>query len=216
MRRDVCYYFPVDVVSLYNAYLTAAKNPPFERSCREEPYHTFSFGVNNSFKYNMNGGACTLHFIPYQGGAAVDLRFTIAQLFGARYEKYAEELTSRAATVLRISPNRININIDEFLRAENKISASSAVAASFAAPAAPQSVPAPQPTVAPVGEQSRILRSGNISGSLCKSCGTHNEPGSAFCMKCGVSLTQNSALCPGCGANIPDGSVFCNRCGRKL
>ena len=29
MRRDICYFFPVDVVSLYNAYLTAAKNPQF-------------------------------------------------------------------------------------------------------------------------------------------------------------------------------------------
>lgn len=226
MRRDVCYFFPVDVVSLYNAYLTAAKNPPFERSCKEEPYHTFAFGISSSFKYNINGGACTLHFMPYQGGAAVDLRFTLAQLLGARYGKYAEELTSRAAAILRVSPNPININVEEFLRPENKVSpsdvsqesfmANESVAPSpqaFQAPFVSQQSPQPQP---PAENQSRILRSNNIAGSLCNKCGCHNEPGSAFCSKCGASLVQSSLFCSGCGAKVPDGSVFCNRCGKRL
>lgn len=223
MRRDVCYFFPVDVVSLYNAYLTAAKNPPFERSCREEPYHTFSFGISSSFKYNINGGSCTLHFIPYQSGAAVDLRFTLAQLLGARYGKYAEELTNRAAAILRIAPQQVNINIDEFLRPENKV-ATGTNPQPFAT-SAPTSVN-PQPTVpvytrqpvqtAEPTEQSRILRSSSIVNLSCGRCGHHNEPGSAFCAKCGSSLVQNTGFCAACGAKVPDGSAFCNQCGKKL
>lgn len=226
MRRDICYFFPVDVVSLYNAYLTAAKNPPFSRDCKEEPYHTLSFGLNYSFKYNMNGGACTLHFIPYQGGSAVDLRFSVAQLFGARYGAYAEELTNRVSAILQAPSNKIDINVEEFLRAENKVLPSAVKPESFVtngpvvAPSQPVqptyvAQPPQQPPI-PAEEPSRILRSNNIASSLCPKCGSHNEPGSAFCSQCGSSLRQRTAFCPGCGAQVPENSVFCNHCGKRL
>ena len=217
MRRDVCYFFPVDVVSLYNAYLTAAKNPPFERSCKEEPYHTFAFGIRSSFKYNINGGACTLHFIPYQNGAAVDLRFTLAQLLGARYGKYAEELTNRAAAILRVGPQQVNINIEEFLRPENKVSAgSNSQPFMESSPVAP-----PLQSTAPVYtqqsvEQFRVPSSNNSENPLCGRCGHCNEPGSAFCAKCGTPLSQSAVFCTACGTKVPGGSVFCNHCGKKL
>ena len=116
MRRDVCYFFSADVVSVYNSYMTAATNSRFRRNCNQEPYHTISFGLNFSMKYNMNGGACTIHFIPYHGGTAVDLRFSVAQVAGARYEKYAKDLTSAAMDVLGVPAQLFSLNIDEFLK----------------------------------------------------------------------------------------------------
>ena len=92
MRRDIGFYVEADIAQVYKAYLSAAVNPPFERDCRDEPFHTISFGVNYSFKYNMNGGSCNIHLMPYGTGTAVNMRFSIAQLVGARYEAYAEDL----------------------------------------------------------------------------------------------------------------------------
>jgi len=123
MRRDVCYFFAADVKSVYDAYLAAATNAKFRRTCNQQPYHTISFNLNFSMKYNMNGGSCTLHFIPYQGGTAVDLRFSIAQLAGARYKKYAEDLTNATVDVLRIPAQPITLDINVFLDERNKIHA---------------------------------------------------------------------------------------------
>ncbi len=204
MRRDICYFFPVSVETLFNAYLTAAKNPPFERGCKEEPFHTFSFGLNFSVKYNMNGGSCTVRFIPCEGGSAVNLRFTIAQALGARYEKYAEDLTSYAERILNVNGQRSGIDVEEFVKPENKIySASSASQPVF------QSAPQPAPQQASQAAPAK-------SGGFCPECGTSVMENASFCSECGTKLKKAPTSCPNCGTITPEGAKFCHSCGAKL
>jgi len=162
MRRDVCYFIPADVPSVYNAYLAAASNNKFRRECNQEPYHTISFGLNFSMKFNMNGGSCHIHFIPYQGGTAIDLRFSIAQLAGARYEKYASELTYDAMQVLGVNAQLFELDIEEFVKDSNKIT--------------PQNISASAPVQVPVQK--------NFSSG----CGSKANAGDVFCGNCGKKL----------------------------
>jgi hypothetical protein len=140
MRRDICFYIEADVKSVYQAYLNAATHSPFDRSCQQQPYHMISFGVNNSFKYNMNGGACTLHFMPQGTGTAVNMRFSIAQLMGARYERYAEDLNKAMQAFLPVAIRQASYNVDDFLKPQNQLTPSS-----FQPAPAPKSAPAPAP-----------------------------------------------------------------------
>lgn len=164
MRRDLCYYFAADVCSVYNAYLMAAGNQQFRRECRQEPYHTLGFGLNFSMKYNMNGGSCTIHFIPYQGGTAVDLRFSIAQLAGARYKRYAADLTNTVIRILNITAQPIRLNIEEFTKECNKV----------VLQRMPESVSVPQN----VAKQSRF----------CINCGKRIDNNNNFCIYCGTRI----------------------------
>lgn len=164
MRRDLCYYFAADVCSVYNAYLMAAGNQQFRRECRQEPYHTLGFGLNFSMKYNMNGGSCTIHFIPYQGGTAVDLRFSIAQLAGARYKRYAADLTNTVIRILNITAQPIRLNIEEFTKECNKV----------VLQRMPESVSVPQN----VAKQSRF----------CINCGKQIDNNNNFCIYCGTRI----------------------------
>ena len=164
MRRDLCYYFAADVCSVYNAYLMAAGNQQFRRECRQEPYHTLGFGLNFSMKYNMNGGSCTIHFIPYQGGTAVDLRFSIAQLAGARYKRYAADLTNTVIRSLDITAQPIRLNIEEFTKECNKV----------VLQRMPESVSVPQN----VAKQS----------GFCINCGKQIDNNNNFCIYCGTRI----------------------------
>ena len=196
MRRDVCYIVDADVKSVYEAYLKAAQNPPFERTCKQEPYHTFNFGVNYSWKYNMNGGSCILHFIPYEGGTAVDLRFSLAQAGGGKCEQYAQDLTERVIPILGKTPRRGNVDINKFMDIRNKVCAQ--------APAAPQAAPvAPAPAPAAPGIQ-------------CPNCGKSVSADSAFCSGCGTKLRKPGGFCTKCGNPVEAGAAFCCKCGNKL
>lgn len=186
MRRDVCFYFESDVVSVYKAYIAAATNSQFRRECHEQPYHTFSFGVNFSFKYNMNGGSCTLHFMPYGRGTAVDLRFSLAQGAGARYGKYAKDLSNAASSYIGVPYSETNIDIEEFLREENKVGASAA---------APQPVPAQQ-----VAEQSVAAQPVMAQPIAPQPESTPFVP--KFCANCGAKLLENAKFCVSCGQKI--------------
>lgn len=187
MRRDVCYYFAADVVSVYNSYLAAATNQKFRRSVTQEPYHTLSFGLNMSFKFNMNGGSCTLHFIPYQGGTAVDLRFSLVQMMGARYGAYAQELTNDASAVLGVAGQRFELNIEEFVNDANKV------------------VPAAVAPVSPVQGQ-----------KTCSNCGNVIKTDAAFCSQCGAKTAGEKRFCPQCGAPCDPDAKFCAKCGYSL
>ena len=204
MRRDVCYFFSADVVSVYNSYMAAATNSRFRRNCNQEPYHTISFGLNFSVKYNMNGGACTLHFIPYNGGTAVDLRFSIAQVTGARYEKYAKDLTSAAMDVLGVPAQLFNLNIDEFLKENNKVTAQTAVPSPTEPPIAPFT-PLGQPAVSVQPSTAKI----------CAICGAELSDSDLFCSTCGTKVEQ-IRHCPNCGKEVEGSARFCSGCGSKL
>ena len=197
MRRDVCYFFNTDSVTLYNAYLRAAQQPPFERTCTENRPHSFSFGLNYSWKYNMNGGACTLHFMSWQNGAAVCLRFSMAQLAGARYESYADYLTEHAVKAINVPSRRCQIDMEEFLKAEKP------APTTVAAPAAPI-----QPAVSPAVSAP--------AAKLCPSCHKEVAADSIFCCYCGEKIARPQVFCTQCGTKAQAGDRFCHQCGNKL
>lgn len=120
MKRDLFCYYEADVKSVFNAFVKAA-NEKFGKDCSSTPYHTISFGLNYSFKYNMNGGACHIHFIPYDKGTAVGLRYTIVQMFGARYEAHYSDITKFVEKELGVLSSDININMEEFMDDSNRI-----------------------------------------------------------------------------------------------
>lgn len=225
MRRDICYFFPVSVDRVYNAYLTAATNARFRRECNQEPYHTLGFGLNFSMKYNMNGGACTIRFIPHMNGTAINLRFSIAQLAGARYEKYAIDLTNEAAAVLGVPSQNIKIDVNAFLSPENKVIAAgqpapqgqpmNAPQQNFAPQGQPmnaQQVPfVPQPAPAPAEPQP-------ASGIVCTNCNNPLGERDKFCGKCGTPAPKKKKICQNCGTEAVDDpeAFFCTECGTRF
>ena len=145
MRRDIVRYFeaPVDVV--FEAYLKTASEKPFERSCSVERYHTITFGLGMSFIYNMNGGACTIHFAKYNSGTAVDVRFSIVQLVGARYKQYEMLLFQHAQSNLGVVGVMADININYFIDGRNKVYDSGYMYKSSQSTQYQQYYPNPQP-----------------------------------------------------------------------
>ena len=226
MRRDVCYFFQTDVKTLYQGYLTAANNEPFRRECREEPYHTLTFGLSFSMKYNFNGGSCTLHFIPYNGGAAIDLRFSIAQLAGARYEKYAQDLTDCAVRVMGVPGSRLQIPVDVFTQESNKVYAHPQPSVVASAPAAPAPVaapaPAPTPVASPVPAPAPAPVAATapvVSGITCNICGKALTAGDRFCSDCGTPVPPPAPakrFCSQCGQQVEPNARFCSACGNRL
>lgn len=140
MRRDLFHFYPCPVKDVFSAYQKAA-NERFGKNCRMEPYHTVSFGLNFSFRYNMNGGACTVHLMPHQNGTAVNVRYTIVQLAGARYGAYDKELTRYVDQILGVPARDIQLNADSFLLPQNQVTPSTP--ASNPAPAAAAYIPTP-------------------------------------------------------------------------
>ncbi len=201
MRRDICHYYAADVQTVYNAYLAAATNRQFRRDCKEEPYHTLTFGLNFSMKYNMNGGSCIIHFIPFGGGTAVDLRFVVAQAAGARYGRYDQDLTNAVVTVLGIPAQPLQLDIEEFMKESNKVYAQNfAAAPTMQYTAAPVNEPQPEP----------------VQNRICTACGRELMPGDMFCGNCGTKAVCKTRFCTHCGTPAKETNAFCANCGNKL
>lgn len=184
MRRDLCYFYPADVATVYQAFLTAAQNKPFERSCDATPYVKFSFGVNFSAKYNMNGGAVTIHFMPYNGGTAVNMRFSIAQLGGARCEKYADDLMKYANPIMQCMGQKIELNVELFLNPANQVVAGA-------------------PAEAPAAKHcTNCGQEMEVNARFCIYCGTLAAPQKRFCPACGAEATAQAAFCSTCGNKL--------------
>lgn len=202
MRRDIGYYIEADIKTVYEAYLKAATNKPFERSCKQEPYHTIAFGVNYSFKYNMNGGACNIHFMPHGSGTAVNMRFSIAQGVGARCEKYAQDLNRAMQAFLPVTPRSTAYNMDEFLKPQNMVT-----------PATYQQTAAPAPVAAPVSVATPTPAPTDVQ--YCVGCGSQIIPGARFCCTCGKEVAVTK-VCSKCKATAPPNAAFCPYCGTRL
>lgn len=193
MRRDVMHYFNADVKAVYLAYLTAAQNKPFERTCEQKPYYCIQFGLNFSMKFNMNGGSCTLHFIPYQGGTAVNLRFSVAQLAGARYEAYDRALTDKAIDILRVPAQTLRLNVEEFLQERNWLIEG-------------HSLPQAQPV-------QQMAQPTPAVGKRCGKCSAVLMPDARFCSCCGAPT--ETPVCSACGKQLLPNARFCSHCGQR-
>ena len=205
MRRDICYYYEAPVAQVYQGYLAAAGNDQFRRECRDEPFYALTFGLNFSMKYNFNGGSCTIRFIPWQGGTAVNLRFSLAQAAGARYEAYDRDLTAAASVIIGTVAHPTKVPVDYFLNPANH------VVADAATPPAPQPtpIPVPPPTPAPTPKT-------ETKDVFCIECGQQLPEGAAFCCYCGVKVPPKEHRCTACGRVNPDGAKFCAYCGNKF
>ena len=159
MTKDVFCFYPCPAQQVYSAFLQTA-NEQFSKRCREDIRGAvFSFGLDYSFKYNMNGGSCTVHFLPYQGGTAVAIHYTVVQLFGAKIGKHSTDMTAYADRLLGVKNQPVQLNIGMFTAYEASLSQQGAE---------------PQPAAA-VPQ----------SGAVCAYCGRPLTPGAKFCAGCG-------------------------------
>lgn len=200
MTRDVGYYIEAPIQKVYQAYLDAATHEPFERDCKQEPYHMIAFGVNFSFKYNMNGGACHIRLMPSGSGTAVNMRFSIAQGMGARYERYAEDLNKAMQRFLPVTPRKMSYNADDFLNPRNQVTPDSLQPAT------------PIPPVASLQPAAPVAQG---TGAFCTNCGNPIAPGNRFCSQCGTAVSAGKH-CTCCGTSVPENAVFCSNCGTRL
>lgn len=189
MRRDLVFFYPMPPEPVFNAFVQAA-NQRFGKNCKLEPFVRLNFGLNYSFKYNMNGGSVTAHFMPYQNGTAIDLRYTVVQIAGARYKKHAQDLTQFTDSILGVRAAQIALDVNQFLAYEQGAAPVQQIT---------QQAPVQQKPAA-------LLR--------CASCGREATPGAKFCAGCGNPLSQK-VFCTSCGTQLIAGSLFCTSCGAK-
>lgn len=192
MKRDLVYYYDRPLNAVFSAFVQAA-NQQFGKNCKIDQGKTISFALNYSFKYNMNGGMVTAHFMPYADGVAVNLRYTIVQVFGARYKAHAADLTGYVNNLLQAAGKLIELDIKLFLKYE-----------------------AETPSVGPILVQSQQTPyvPPEASGISCPRCSALNEKGARFCVGCGFRLLQDP-VCKNCGATLSPASNFCPVCGTK-
>lgn len=165
MKRDIVYYYERPLNNVFAAFVQAA-NQQFGKNCKIDQGKTIRFALNYSFKYNMNGGAVTAHFMPYQNGTAINLRYTVVQLFGARYRQHAEDLTGFVNGLLQTQGSVIAVPLQSFLDYE-----------------------AQTPSAGPVlvqSEQSPYIPPQAALQGVCRQCGAQLPDGAKFCQKCGA------------------------------
>lgn len=80
------------IETVYGAYKNSIIKL-FKQDVEGHPFHTVVFMLKPSFKYNMNGGICSIHFRPYKNGTVVDVGYSIAQFFAAKCDKHNADLT---------------------------------------------------------------------------------------------------------------------------
>ena len=161
MRRDVFHFYNEKVENVYKAYANAIYNE-FDKSAKKEPYHTIGFGLSYSFKYNMNGGTCTVHFMPHHLGTAVYIRYTIIKAFGARYQAHDKDLTTAVEKILGKSAKEIYLDSELFLKPENK-------------------------KVKPIYEAKDLVVNTTLGlAKFCSNCGNKFDENDKFCCKCGT------------------------------
>ncbi|MBR4257372.1 MAG: zinc ribbon domain-containing protein [Clostridia bacterium] len=182
MRRDVIHYYEKNIAVVFEAYKAAAMQK-FGKDCRSEPYHTISFGLNYSLKYNMNGGACTVHFMPYNTGTAVDVRYSIVQLAGARYGAHDKEMSTFVSSLIGVPVQDINIPAETFLLEQNKVTTPPPIQRQVQQPAQQPVQPVQQPV-----RQAQPVQPAQPVKKFCGKCGRKLTPGAVFCGHCGNKI----------------------------
>jgi hypothetical protein len=163
MRRDIFHYFNASVQDVFQAYHQTIQNK-FEKNATATPYYTISFALSFSFRYNMNGGSCTLHFMPYNNGTAVCVRYTLIQAIGARYGAYNQRLLEEVEKLLHVKAQNVELNVEAFLQPSNQ---------AVSTPIKPQEMP----------EKPREL------AVFCPKCGIKFGENDLFCYNCGSKRT---------------------------
>ena len=122
MKRDICRIFKAELISVYNAYLKAATEK-YGRECIQKPFYSIEFGLNYSLQYNLIGGQCKIHFMPYNGGTAVNIRYTLEQLEEAHYDAHEKGLLEVVESQLHVRGSLDKVSIEQFLDYESWVKA---------------------------------------------------------------------------------------------
>lgn len=162
MKRDIFHYFPTNVQDVFNAYHQTIQTK-FEKNVTATPYHTISFALGFSFRYNMNGGNCILHFMPYNNGTAVCVQYTIVQVMGARYGAHNQHILDEVEKILRVKAQNVNLTVEAFLAPTQAINA-------------------------PIQPQSTTTQSRELA-TFCTKCGIKFGENDLFCYNCGNKRT---------------------------
>ena len=186
MRRDIAHYYERSLQDVFQAYEVVAREY-FRQEPHLEPLYSMTFGLDYSFRYNMNGGAVTVRFMPYQNGTAVNVRYSIAQLFGARYGAHDRDMTENVEGFLGSPAYDIDIPVEVFLDPRNQVAVGPGPfygapqqpypQQSYSQPQPQFQQPAPQPQPAP-----------NLRSSYCPKCGGKLNPNDRFCPQCGEKI----------------------------
>ena len=209
MRRDLVYFYPCPKDAVFNAFLRTA-NEKFGKNCKKDPNgNSISFGLNFSFRYNMNGGACTIHFMPYQNGTAINLRYSIVQAFGARYKRHAAEMTAYANNILKATGKPMKLDVNAFLSyAATGNPQQAAAPGGTAAPVQPPvQAPAQPPVQAPARPQPPVQQP-----RANQKTAQQSEPPYRAVGQSANQPSQSLAFCPECGKRVPGDAVFCAFC----
>ena len=172
MRSDLFHYYSKGIEDVYNAYASSIKTV-LEKDMEGTPYSTITFGLNFSFKYNMNGGFCNLHFMKYQGGTAVGARYTVAQAFGARYKAMDQDVVKEVQRLIGSVAKDIEFEMDDFLKLKEQ--------------SQNQKEETPNPQSTP-----------EVSAPSTNS--TVNMEKARFCHQCGRAFGESDAFCANCGS----------------
>ena len=100
--------------------------------------------------------------------------------------------------VLGVPAQLFSLNIDEFLKESNKVTAITAVSYPTEPPIVTFS-PSDQPSTA----------------KICTNCGAELSDRDLFCSVCGTKVEQKRH-CPNCGKEVDGSARFCSGCGSKI
>lgn len=163
MRVDIFHYYSAPIEKVYDAYNLAIKKV-FKKDSAESYLLELTFWLNFSFKYNMNGGECHVHFLSYNNGTVVDVHYVILQALGARYHAHDKDLTTEVEKILRVYATDIKIGVDEFQKQQSFFNTSNA------------------PSLATSIENNQEVQ----KAKFCIKCGTPFSEAALFCSNCGA------------------------------
>ena len=211
MKRDLCFYYDRPLNDVFNAYVQAITQQ-VGKGCQVVQGRSINFGLNYSFRYNMNGGFCNILFIPYQNGTAVNMRYTIIQLLGARYTAHAQDVNNYVFRILQTKAVPLNLNVSIFEQtAGNPQPVQPVNQNAYAQPAQPMNQNAYAQHVQPMNQNgyAQPVQQMNQNG-YAQPVQQMNQ--NAYTPQQG----QVTKYCVTCGAPYISGTAFCAKCGCKL
>ena len=189
MTAEVYHYYPNPIEDVFNAYARAIQDC-FKVTGACYQYHTITFPLKFSFKYNMNGGNCTLNFIRHQDGTAVRVNYNIYQLIAALYDSHDRDMTLYVQRILGSFATPIFLSPMDFANPDNRVMSNGTTAAPNGAaypPVSPNGAAYPPP-MAPKEETATPGTPPPIrvaKGNYCIHCGSQQSSDTEFCQTCG-------------------------------